>query len=357
MDLASTHAYLAIPTFFYRIRNRKVLCKFLKENDVGEKMTDLIIIGAGAAGLAAAIYGGTRGLSITIIESSKDRIGGTASGSPMLENVPGFPDGVSGRIWGARMHKQAEKFGAVCRCGVPVKNMTQTGSSCVVTLADETLMESRAVLIATGLAPRLLAVDGTSLAASEICYEPPFPLTSCRGKIVCVVGGSNAAGQTALAVSKQTGTMVHLVFTEPDLEKSMASYLVERILPRKNILLHPGAKIIARHRNKNHSIKLREQNGAENNLHVDELVALIGRNPDTKWLGAEFVTDTQGYIKTGHAQCGTPHDYPRFEMETSVRGVFAAGDIRSGSIKCVAVAQGEGVAAIEHIRAYLRSLG
>jgi thioredoxin reductase (NADPH) len=330
----------------------------LKENDVGEDILDLIIIGGGPTGLAAAAYGGTRGLKVAIIEKEKDRIGGTASESPFLENVPGFPDGITGRMWGERMLLHALKFGAMYHPGSAVKKIKRIGLSCVVTLSDKTRMESKAVVIAVGLKSRLLPLaGGRLLLPTEITYAPPFPLAEYRSKKICVVGGSNAAGQTVLAIAKQSTLPVLLVFSDADIRKSMASYLADRILRCKNIILHPASSIVAYRHTKRHRIIIGGKNGTWSDLFVDEIIALIGREPDIPWLGDEFIKDERGYLKTGDALIGSSDDSPsRLPMETSVNGVFAAGDIRSGSIKCVAVAQGEGVAAIEYIRKYLRSL-
>lgn len=300
---------------------------------------DLVVIGAGPGGLAAAVYAGSEGLSTTVVESVA--VGGQAGTSSRIENYLGFPAGLSGQELAARAALQAQKFAAAILVGSPVTALRSEGGVHTIELADGRTLNSRAVVIATGAryrrldVPRLGEFEGSGVyyAATEV------EARSCSGA-VGVVGGGNSAGQAAIFLARR-GLDVHLMIRGRSLETSMSRYLIDEIGKQSTITLHRSTQVRGLAGSRNLEAVTVESDGDRAELEVCGLFSFIGAEPNSDWLTGEIAKDEDGFIRTG-ADAGQN----RLLLETSIPGVFAVGDIRSGSIKRVATAVGEGSMAV-----------
>ena len=319
-----------------------------------EKPVDLAIIGAGPAGLAAAVYASSEGLSTAVLESFAP--GGQAGSSSLIENFVGFPTGISGRELANRTFLQANRFGACFSTPAQVTRIRFEGAapSAILDLDGGELLNARCVLIATGADYRRLEAEGRDKFDGAGVYYAATQLEAafCTGSTVIVCGGGNSAGQAAMFLSSKVERVL-LVIRAADLHKSMSSYLSRRVEAKENIEILPNTEV-RRMEGDTHlrCVYLKNmQTGAPRRVETPAVFCLIGALPRTDWLPAEIERDEKGFIKTGTAVIGSTYwteqrRHPR-SLETSRPGVFAAGDVRSGSVKRVAAAVGDGAMAVE----------
>ena len=317
---------------------------------------DLIIAGAGPAGFSAAVYGASEGLRTILFDDVA--IGGQAAASSRIENFLGFPTGVSGADLAFRAELQAIKFGA--RVALPrqarkLQRSTRPGYY-EVTLDDGSTLLGRSVVIATGARYRKLGVPdeerfqgaGLYYAATELEARP------CRNQEVVVVGGGNSAGQAAMFLASRA-SCVRLVHRGRDLSDSMSQYLVERLRHAANVSIETGSQVIEVSGDERlRGVRIRDAEGHVTERAVGGLFVMIGADPCTGWLKEALRLDDRGFILTGQ-DCGADAAQPFNVFQTSLPGVFAVGDVRSGSVKRVASAVGEGSVVVQAIHARLAS--
>jgi len=297
---------------------------------------DLVIIGGGPAGLAASIYASTEGLRTTIIE--RGRLGGQAGSSAHIANYLGFPKGISGADLARKAVAQARNYGVRVEQDNVVA-MARDGLRLLIQLASGVVTICRSALIASGVQYRRLTIPG--IDSYGVFYgSNPGEAKNYQGKQVAVVGGANSAGQAVVHFSRYAA-QVHMLTRSP-LAKSMSQYLIDEIAARPNILVREGAEIVAcEPRAAQQALTLNDGSS----LLVDGVFIFIGALPTTSW--APCAKNAQGFILTGR-------DGSQL-LETSIPGVFAAGDVRESPIKRVATAVGEGAAAIAQVHQFLAS--
>ncbi len=329
--------------------------------DAGE-MYDLVIVGAGPAGLAAAVYAASEGLNTLVLDGLA--AGGQAGTSSRIENYVGFPAGISGSELAQNALLQAQKFGAQLSVPRLVKVLRLDGGARVVVLEDGTELHARAIVVASGIeykrldVPRLEDFEGAGIYYAATEMEARL----CSGDDTVVVGGGNSAGQAAVYLARHA-RRVHLVIRGDDLGRSMSRYLVDRIEGMKNVTVHTRRVVVALEgRHALRGVTLRSVAGAAD-LHLPTLALFIfiGAVPHTDWLRGCVELDDKGFVVTGPGLAAATVAGPAwraanrapFFLETSLPGVFAAGDARSGSVKRVASAVGEGAMAISFVHAHL----
>jgi len=327
----------------------------------GSGSYDLIIIGGGPAGLAAAVYGASEGLRTVLIE--KEATGGQAGLSARIENYLGFPSGLSGAELARRATTQARRFGAEILSPQEVSSIRLQDSYRIVGLADGSEISSEAVLIATGVQWRKLEVPGMDrLSGAGVYYGAgSTEALSCKGDDVYVVGGANSAGQAALNFARYAGRVIMLVRGE-SLAASMSRYLIDEIARTPNIQVEYQTQVSEVHGQEHLeaiSIECR-RSGKREKVPAGALFVFIGAQPLTDWLDGIVERDRYGFILTGHdlVRDGKPPktwtlDRDPGLLETSVPGIFAVGDVRRGSVKRVASGVGEGSIAIQFVHQYL----
>ncbi len=322
---------------------------------------DLIIVGAGPSGLAAAVYGASEGLDVLVLEASSP--GGQAGSSSRIENYLGFPTGISGQELAARAYTQAQKFGAT----MLIANATRLACDrkpYTVELENGDRISGRAIVIATGAQYRRPPLENLSrFEGVGVYYGATFVEAQlCGGEEVVVVGGGNSAGQAAVFLA-QTAKRVYMLVRSAGLAESMSRYLIRRIEETSAIVLRPYTEIVSLEGGDHlESIRWRNNQTGETEEHkISHVFVMIGAVPNTRWLEGCVALDAKGFIKTGPDL--SPEDLnaaswhlsrPPYLLETSVPTVFASGDVRSGSIKRVASAVGEGSAAISFVHQVLR---
>ncbi|HJT22454.1 MAG TPA: FAD-dependent oxidoreductase [Nitrospira sp.] len=324
-----------------------------------QKTYDLVIVGGGPAGLAAAVYGASEGLATVLLDATAP--GGQAGTSSKIENYLGFPTGISGSELANRAILQAQKFGTQFSSPSRATRLESDANVHRVWFDEDGQLTTRCVLIATGADYRKLNVPGReALEGSGIYYAATVTEAQmCRGSDVIVVGGGNSAGQAAMFLSEQA-PKVYILIRHNDLRKTMSSYLVERIENAGNIEVLTDSEISEMLGDG----KLEACNIT--NCRTDEtrtvqthaVFTFIGAVPCTDWLPKEIETDSKGFLKTGPLVAGSPYwtlKRDPFLLETSRAGVFAAGDVRVGSTKRVASAVGEGAMAVMFVHQYLAS--
>jgi thioredoxin reductase (NADPH) len=326
-----------------------------------EAACDLVIVGMGPAGLAAAVYAASEGLGTIAVEAVAT--GGQAGTASRIENYLGFPSGISGGELAERAAIQAVKFGARPRVALRATSLSHRDGLHVIQLDDGGELKARSIVIATGARyrtlgiPRLEEFEGTSVyyAATEIEAE------QCRMDPVAIVGGGNSAGQAAVFLSGHAPE-VHLLIRGGDVGASMSRYLVDRIARIENVHVEVNTEVteLIGDDRLTGLIALNSETGESRELRVRALFVFIGATPHTDWLADVLDLDDRGFILTGHDVArdglGIPPSQPAHEpllLETSWPGVFAAGDVRSGSIKRVASAVGEGSMAIRLVWEHL----
>ncbi len=318
---------------------------------------DVVIAGAGPAGMAAGVYGASEGLRVLMVERSSP--GGQAGTSSRIENYLGFPEGISGDDLTARALKQAIRFGAeivMTRC---IEKLTSSDDGYLLELDGGRPVASRAVLLATGVEWRRLQVEGAErLLGRGVLYGASrAEANNVNGKKVFIVGGGNSAGQAAMFFSSYAAEVKVLVRGE-GLKLTMSQYLIGEIASKANIEIVPFTQVVAVE-GKDHLERIvtrkRSQDGKETPLtyEADALFVMIGADASTSWLPGELQRDERGYICTGRDLETWKIDREPFPLETSLPGVFCAGDVRHGSIKRVSSGVGEGSMAIAFIHQYL----
>jgi thioredoxin reductase (NADPH) len=312
---------------------------------------DLVIVGAGPAGLSAAVYGASEGLRTLVVDQGG--IGGQATLSSLIRNYLGFPRGLSGRRLAEEAYEQAWVFGAQFAFMQNATSLRRQGGRIVVGLSDFSDVSARAVILATGATYRRLEVDGLeelALKGAGVFYggsSTEAPAMADRD--VFVVGGANSAGQAALHLAEYART-VTLVVRAESLSVGISHYLVQQIEAAPNIQVRLGTEVVGGDGGEwLQRLRLRDRDGAVEEVDAHALFLMIGARPNTDWLPEEIPCDERGFVRTGIELADTsdwPLDRMPFSLETGMPGVFAVGDVRQGSMNRVAAAVGEGSIAV-----------
>ena len=325
---------------------------------------DLVVVGTGPAGLAAAVYGASEGLSTISLDAVA--VGGQAGASSRIENYMGFPNGISGEGLTSNAAIQAQRLGAHLNAPCEVVGLDIEHGHTIVQLADGTGIHCRTVIIASGARYQRLPVDELERFEGAGVYYAATALeaTSCRGRDVIVVGGGNSAGQAAIYLA-QTGSRVAIAIRGHELLHSMSRYLIERIEahPQIDVLQRTEVRALSGVQHLE-SVTLEETTTSTRRVvPCAGLFCFIGAEPATAWLGDTVALDDAGFILTDRSLPESVIDGAAFvsrrplPFETSVPGVFAVGDVRQGSLKRVAAAVGEGSSAVRSVHDYLASIG
>jgi thioredoxin reductase (NADPH) len=323
---------------------------------------DLVVIGAGPSGLAAAVYGSSEGLDVLVLESNAP--GGQAGSSSKIENYLGFPTGISGQELAGRAYTQAQKFGAQILIAKCAKRLACDRKPYAVELDDCERAPARAVIIATGAVYRRLSLDNAAqFEGAGVYYGATFVESQlCRAEEVIVVGGGNSAGQAAVFLA-QTSKCVHMLVRSEGLAASMSRYLIRRIEENPAINLRTCTEIVSLEGNEYlERVAWRDnRTGKIDMRNIRHIFVMTGAVPNTAWLGGCVLLDAKGFIKTGTdlsrddlMTAHWPLTRSPYLLETSLPGVFAVGDVRSGNVKRVASAVGEGSIAVASVHQVLR---
>ena len=317
---------------------------------------DLVVVGSGPAGLAAAVYGASEGLRTVSLDAVA--IGGQAGASSRIENYAGFPNGISGEELTGRTAVQAMRLGARLNAPCEVAGLRSEASFHVVVLRDGSEVPARAVIVASGARYRRLDVEDLERFEGAGVYYAATDLEArvCHGTPVLVVGGGNSAGQAAIYLA-QNNSSVTIAIRQQDLAQSMSQYLIERIEADPKIDLMTGVEVqalIGRDRLEGATLA-HKQTGREHEIACAGLFCFIGARPATAWLGESVLLDDDGFILTDRQLSGPlgAETATALPFETSRLGVFAVGDVRHGSMKRVAAAVGEGSSAVRSVHARL----
>jgi thioredoxin reductase (NADPH) len=322
---------------------------------------DLVIVGAGPAGLAAAVYGASEGLDVLVLESSAP--GGQAGSSSKIENYLGFPTGISGQDLAARAYTQAQKFGAQLMIAKGAQRLLCDRRPYAIEIEEGPSVPARTVILATGAQYRRLPLENLSRFEGAGVYYGATHIEAqlCGGEEVIVVGGGNSAGQAAVFLA-QTARRVHVIVRSSGLAESMSRYLVRRIEDSPKIDLRTHTTITALEGD-GHLERVQwrnDQNGSLETHDIGHVFVMTGADPTTRWLESCVVLDAKGFIKTGPdlsqedlAAAHWPLARPPYLLETSLPGVFAVGDVRGGNVKRVASAVGEGSIAVSFVHRVL----
>jgi thioredoxin reductase (NADPH) len=328
------------------------------------EVREVAIIGAGPAGLAAAVYGASEGLDVLVLESTAP--GGQAGTSSKIENYLGFPTGISGEALSGRALTQAEKFGAEVAIGRTVVRLDCDSRPYRLYLANGQVVRTRTIIIATGVKyrkldlPSLARYEGAGVYYCATYLESQF----CRGEEVAVVGGANSAGQAAVFLSS-VASRVHMLVRGKGLADSMSRYLIQRIENTPNITLRTRTQVEALEGDNGlERIRWRHVDTGETETHaIRNLFTMTGADPNTAWLEGCLVLDDKKFVKTGAdllpedlAAAHWPLSRHPYLMETSIPGVFCVGDARSTSVKRVASAVGEGSIACQLVHRALQEM-
>ena len=325
------------------------------------QIRDVVIVGAGPAGLAAAVYAASEGLDVLVLETSSP--GGQAGSSSKIENYLGFPTGISGQALAGRAYNQAQKFGAHVIIAKDAKRLDCERMPYAIEIDDDGRVLARTVIIATGATYRKPVIDNlTRFENTGVYYGATFMEAQlCRGEDVVVVGGGNSAGQAAVFLA-QTASRVYMLVRSAGLAETMSRYLIRRIEENPRIILRTNAEIVslegAEHLERIH---WRDQTGSVEAHDIRHVFLMTGAAPATGWLDGCAVLDKNGFIKTGPdlsvedlAAARWLQGRAPYLLETSLPGVFAVGDVRAGNVKRVASAVGEGSIAISFVHQVLR---
>ncbi|GEO05921.1 fused response regulator/thioredoxin-disulfide reductase [Adhaeribacter aerolatus] len=322
---------------------------------------DVVIIGAGPAGLAAAVYGASEGLRTLLIERRAP--GGQAGTSSRIENYLGFPTGLSGADLTRRAITQATRFGTEFLSPQEVVDIKIKDKYKILTLSDGTEINALSLVITTGVDYRQLETPGIAeFTGAGIYYGAAMTeAQACKNKQVYVVGGGNSAGQAAMYLA-QFADRVHIIIRREDLSATMSQYLIDQIKGTANIVMVPCSEIIQANGNSRLEELVLKQvtDGAEQTVKADSLFIFIGAKPYTDWIKVNIIKNAKGFITTGrdllqHEQYRKFWKLERepFLLETCSPGIFAAGDVRAGAMSRVASAVGEGAMAIKFVHEYL----
>ncbi|MEJ0092656.1 MAG: FAD-dependent oxidoreductase [Methylocella sp.] len=316
------------------------------------RVHDVVVVGAGPGGLAAAVYAASEGLDTLVIEGQSP--GGQAGTSSKIENYLGFPTGITGQALAGRAQIQAQKFGAKLAISRDVAGIDCFCQPMALRLEGGGVVRTETLVIASGALYRKLDIknyeqfEGQGIHYAATAMEANL----CRGEEVIVVGGGNSAGQAAVFLSRQTAH-VHMVVRRKDLAATMSHYLIERIEASPRITLHTQTEIIRLHGEEKLSqvTWINRANGKSETLMIGNIFVMIGAAPNTDWLEGCLTLDEKGFVATG---CGADRaDVSRYA--TSRPGIFAIGDVRSGSVKRVASAVGEGAVVVADIHQFLEA--
>ncbi len=348
-------------TYFNNPSIREIGEKIGMKSDANETMYDVAIVGAGPAGLAAAVYGGSEGLKTVLIE--KRAPGGQAGTSSRIENYLGFPKGLSGADLSRRAITQATRFGIEFLSPREVKHISINENYKTIKLEDDSTINARSIILTTGVDYRTHPAKGIDqFTGAGIYYgAATTEAHSIKGKDVYIVGGGNSAGQAAMYLSKYAKDL-YIVIRKPDLSSSMSAYLIDQIASVPNIHLMGQTEITeVKGDDRLECVVLKDNDsGEERTAPAGGLFIFIGAKPVTDWITLEMIKDPKGFIETGNGLT----KYPNFQkvwkqgrepylLETCEPGVFAAGDVRSGAMNRVASAVGEGSMAIKFVHEYL----
>jgi thioredoxin reductase (NADPH) len=322
---------------------------------------DLIVVGAGPAGLAAAVYGASEGLDVLVLETIAP--GGQAGSSSRIENYLGFPAGISGQELAGRAYTQAQKFGAQVMIAQGATQLTCDRQPYGLRLDADTTVRARAVIIASGAEYRRPALPNLSqFENAGIYFGATFMEAQlCTEQEVAVIGGGNSAGQAAVFLA-QTSKRVHLLVRSGGLARSMSRYLIRRIEEHPGIELHTQTEIVGLEGDRHlERVTWRGPEGTMEARHIRHVFVMMGAMPNSGWVYGCLALDAKGFIKTGPdlshedlAATRWPLSRPPHLLETTLPGVFAVGDVRSGSVKRVASAVGEGSVAVSFVHQVLQ---
>jgi thioredoxin reductase (NADPH) len=338
--------------------NREIVdCLGFNESIDQKHVRDMIVVGAGPAGLAAAVYGASEGLDVLVIESNSP--GGQAGASSKIENYLGFPTGISGSELAGSAYTQAQKFGAQMLIARNAKGLACDRRPYALKFDDGEKVPARTVVIATGAQYRRLSLENLSQFEGAGVYYVATHLESqtCAGDEVVIVGGGNSAGQAAIFLA-QTVRRVYLLVRSDGLAESMSRYLIRRIEESPNIELRANSEVIGLMGNDRlEALEWRNNKTRKVEKHeIGVLFSMTGAVPNSAWLEGCVTCDDAGFIKTGSdlskddlERAEWPLSRPPFLLETSLPGVFAVGDVRAGNVKRVASAVGEGSIAVSFV--------
>lgn len=338
--------------------NELARCIGMLDGDTGDVVHDVVVVGAGPAGLATAVYAASEGLEVMVIDARA--FGGQAGASARIENYLGFPTGISGQALAGRAYTQAQKFGARMLIPAEVVRLDCERAPLALELADGMSVQGRTVVIATGA--RYRRPDCENLRAMEgrgVWYwASPIEAKMCSGQEVALVGGGNSAGQAAVFLAGHA-TRVWMLVRSEGLAASMSQYLVDRIASTPNIEVRTRTEIVGltgRRQSGVESVRWRQRRTGEEETHmIRNVFMFLGADPTTDWLKACGVKlDEKGFVETGtKAETSNGTALQALPLETSVPGVFAIGDVRAGSTKRVGAAIGEGAAVVAQIHAFM----
>jgi len=325
------------------------------------QVRDLVIVGAGPSGLAAAVYGASEGLDVLVVESTAP--GGQAGSSSRIENYLGFPMGISGQELAGRAYTQAEKFGAQVIIGKGATRLACDRKPYALELGDGQRLPARSVIIASGAEYRRLPIDNLpQFEGAGVYYAATFMEAQlCAGEEVIVVGAGNSAGQAAVFLA-QAARRVHMLIRSGGLADTMSRYLIRRIEEHPAIVRHVQTEIVTLEGNGHlERVGWRDNHSERTETHaIRHVFAMTGAVPSTRWLAGCLALDAKGFIKTGPdlspedlATARWPLGRAPHLLETSLPGVFAIGDVRARSLKRVASAVGEGSIAIAAVHQVL----
>ena len=315
---------------------------------------DLVVIGAGPAGLAAAVYAASEGLDVLVVESNAP--GGQAGSSSKIENYLGFPTGISGQALAGRAFVQAQKFGANVAIANSAIRLRCEQKPYIIQLSTDHSVRARTLIVASGAAYRQLAVEHFDrFLGVGVYYAATFVEAQlCQRDDVIVVGGGNSAGQAAVFLS-QASRHVHVLVRSDGLADSMSRYLIRRIEESPNITLHTHTEIVGLHGETSlEKVTWRNGSGIAETREIRHVFLMMGADPNTGWLQGCLALDEKGFVRTGMditaqelQDRAWPLTRPPHHLETNLPGIFAVGDVRSGSVKRVAAAVGEGSACVQ----------
>jgi thioredoxin reductase (NADPH) len=337
-------------------------CLGFNEEIDRSRVSDLVIVGAGPAGLAAAVYGASEGLEVLVLEANVP--GGQAGSSSRIENYLGFPTGISGLDLTGRAYTQALKFGAHVMVAKGATRLACDGQRYTVEIDGGPRIPARAVIIASGAEYRKPALENlTTFEGAGIYYgATPMEQQLCVGEDVVVVGGGNSAGQAAVFLASKA-RHVHILVRGPNLADTMSRYLVRRIEDNPAIALRTRTQLVGLEGNRRlERIRWRDDQSGEVETHdIRHVFIMMGAVPNTAWLDGCLVVDEKGFVKTGPdlssdelANAKWPLARHPYLLETSRPGIFAVGDVRGGNVKRVASAVGEGSIAVAFVHQVLR---
>ena len=342
--------------------NRQIAeCLGFNETLDPAQVHDLIVVGAGPAGLAASVYAASEGLDVMALELTAP--GGQAASSSKIENYLGFPTGISGQALAGRAFAQAQKFGAHVLIARGAARFACEGKGYAVEIGDAAPLRARAIVIATGaeyrkpLLETIPRFEGVGVYYGATFMEAQL----CVGEEAVVIGGGNSAGQAAVFLA-QTAQRVHILIRGKGLSQTMSRYLVRRIEDHPAITLHTCTELIelAGEAHLEHVRWRHNDTGAVEDHDIRHVFIMAGATPATQWLGTCLALDAKGFIKTGPdlsqedlSEAAWPLARAPFLLETSLPGVFAVGDVRAGNLKRVAAAVGEGSIAVSFVHRVL----